>query len=103
MSEDPLRPFDGIVRRLDIAGAPAGPLAGTTFVAKDLYDVRGYPTGAGNPDWERTHEIATATPPALEIVLAAGARPVRKACSDDLALSLDGINIHHRTPVNPRC
>jgi amidase len=102
MSDDPLRPFDGIVRRLDIAGAPAGPLAGTTFVAKDLYDVRGYPTGAGNPDWERTHESATATAPALEMVLAAGARLVGKSCSDELAFSLDGVNIHYGTPVNPR-
>src|SRR4029450_6665294 len=36
-------------------------LAGTTFVAKDLYDVQGYPTGAGNPDWGRTHGIAGET------------------------------------------
>jgi hypothetical protein len=36
MSADPLRAFDGIVRRLTIAGAPVGPLVGTTFVAKDL-------------------------------------------------------------------
>jgi amidase len=100
MSDDPLRPFDGIVRRLGIAGAPAGPLAGTTFVAKDLYDLRGYPTGAGNPDWERTHETATGTAPALEMVLAAGARLVGKSCSDELAFSLDGINIHYGTPVN---
>ncbi len=102
MSDDPLRPFDGIVRRLGIAGAPAGPLAGTTFVAKDLYDLRGYPTGAGNPDWERTHEIATATAPALEMVLAAGTTLVGKSCSDELAFSLDGVNVHYGTPVNPR-
>ena len=52
---DPLRSFDGIVRKLSLAGPATGPLAGTTFVAKDLYDVQGSPTGAGNPDWERTH------------------------------------------------
>jgi hypothetical protein len=28
-------------------------LTSATFVAKDLFDVRGYKTGAGNPDWER--------------------------------------------------
>jgi amidase len=102
MTDDPLRPFDGIVRRLSIAGAPSGPLAGTTFVAKDLDDVRGYPTGAGNPDWERTHPVATVTAPAIEMLLAAGARLVGKSCSDELAFSLDGINIHYGTPVNPR-
>ena len=36
---DPLRSFDGIVRKLSLAGPATGPLAGTTFVAKDLYDV----------------------------------------------------------------
>ena len=58
---DPLHAFDGIVRRLSLPGQAGGPLAGTSFVVKDLYDVAGYPTGAGNPDWERTHPIPTAT------------------------------------------
>src|SRR5262245_9552928 len=102
MSGDPLRAFDGIVRRLRLEGAAAGPLAGTTFVAKDLYDVRGYRTGAGNPDWERTHEPAAATAPAIERLLAAGATLVGKSCTDELAFSLDGINVHYGTPLNPR-
>ena len=38
---------------ITIAGAPRGPLAGLTFAAKDLFDVAGYPTGGGNPDWAR--------------------------------------------------
>jgi len=74
VSGDRLRPFDGIVRTLRVDGARAGPLAGTTFVAKDLYDVRGYRTGAGNPDWERTHAAATATAPAIERLSARGRR-----------------------------
>jgi amidase len=102
MSGDPLRAFDGVVRRLSIARTPSGPLAGTAFVAKDLYDVRGYPTGAGNPDWERTHAPAAETAPAIEMLLAAGATLVGKSCSDELAFSLDGINIHYGTPLNPR-
>ena len=99
---DPLRAFDGIVRKLSVAGASTGPLAGTTFVAKDLYDVQGYPTGAGNPDWERIHEIARETAPAVRRLLEAGATLVGKSCTDELAFSLDGINIHYGTPVNPR-
>jgi len=99
---DPLRAFDGIVRRLTIAGAPAGPLAGTAFVAKDLYDVRGYPTGAGNPDWERTHDVPDRTATAIERLVAAGATLAGKSCSDELAFSLDGINVHYGTPLNPR-
>ena len=31
-----------------------------------------------------------------------GATLVGKSCSDELAFSLDGINIHYGTPVNPR-
>src|SRR6266705_4880793 len=78
---DPLRVVDGIVTKLRIDGAASGPLAGTTFVAKDLFDVRGYRTGAGNPDWERTHEPATATAPAITRLLDAGATLVGKSCT----------------------
>jgi amidase len=102
MTGDPLRVFDGIVKGLRIDGAAAGPLAGLAFVAKDLYDVRGYRTGAGNPDWERTHEPAAATAPAVERLLAAGAALIGKSCTDELAFSLDGVNVHYGTPLNPR-
>lgn len=41
---------DGFVAglRLEIAGAPSGPLAGLSFAAKDLFDVAGHVTGCGN-------------------------------------------------------
>ena len=29
--------------------ASSGPLSGLTLAVKDLYDVKGYPTGAGSP------------------------------------------------------
>src|SRR5215468_10273000 len=99
---DPLRAFDGIVRPIRVEGASTGSLAGTTFVAKDLYDVGGYATGAGNPDWERTHAAPSKTAPVIERLLSAGATLVGKSCTDELAFSLDGINIHYGTPLNPR-
>ena len=40
--------------RVELAGSPAGPLAGLGFAVKDLYDVAGQVTGYGNPDWART-------------------------------------------------
>ena len=40
------------------AGAADGPLVGLTFAAKDLFDLAGLVTGAGNPDWARTHAPA---------------------------------------------
>jgi amidase len=35
--------------RFTLPGAASGPLAGLRFAAKDLFDVAGHPTGAGNP------------------------------------------------------
>src|SRR5262245_18309499 len=99
---DPLHAFDGIMRRLSLPGKPGGPLAGTSFVVKDLYDVAGHPTGAGNPDWERTHPIPAQTAPAVRRLRDAGATLVGKSCTDELAFSLDGINVHYGTPLNPR-
>jgi len=99
---DPLHAFDGIMRRLSLPGKPGGSLAGTSFVVKDLYDVAGHPTGAGNPDWERTHPIPAQTAPAVRRLRDAGATLVGKSCTDELAFSLDGINVHYGTPLNPR-
>ena len=44
---------------LRIAGAAHGALAGLTFAVKDLFDVAGYPTGGGNPDWARQNPVPT--------------------------------------------
>jgi amidase len=41
-----------------LEGAASGPLAGLTFAAKDIFDVAGYVTGGGNPDWKATHAPA---------------------------------------------
>ncbi|MFO1061579.1 MAG: amidase [Dongiaceae bacterium] len=87
--------------RVTIPGAAEGPLAGTSFVAKDVFDVAGHRTGAGSPDWLRTHEPAAATAPSIEWLLAAGATLVGKAQTDELTYSLIGQNAHYGTPVNP--
>ena len=84
-----------------IAGAPAGPLAGLTFAAKDLFDIEGHVTGAGNPDWLRTHAPAPHTAAAVTAVVEAGATLVAKAITDELAFSLLGVNAHYGTPINP--
>lgn len=38
---------------INITGAIEGPLRKLTFVAKDIFDVAGYVTGCGNPDWRQ--------------------------------------------------
>ncbi len=84
-----------------IDGATEGPLAGMTFVAKDLFDIEGHVTGAGNPDWLRTHAPARRTAPVVQALLDAGATLVAKSITDELAYSLLGVNAHYGTPVNP--
>jgi amidase len=82
------------------AGEDSGPLSGLTFVAKDLFDVAGWPTGAGNPDWLKAARPAARHAEAVELLLAAGASLIGKAHSDELAYSLSGRNIHYGAPLN---
>jgi amidase len=82
-------------------GAAHGPLRGTTFGVKDLYQIAGHRTGFGNPTWLETHPAATATAVAVQRLLDAGARMVGKTQTDELAYSLNGENRHYGTPVNP--
>jgi amidase len=82
------------------AGSERGPLRGLTFVAKDLFDVAGWRTGAGNPDWLESASPAASHADAVGALLAAGASLIGKAHSDELAFSLTGCNAHYGTPVN---
>jgi amidase len=81
----------------------SGPLSGLTFGVKDLIDVAGIRTGGGNPDWLETQGCAMTSAPAVEALLAAGARLSGKTVTDELAFSLEGVNAHYGTPVNPAC
>jgi len=90
----------GVLVELDIEGAPSGLLQDRTFVVKDLFDVEGLVTGGGNPDWKRAQTAATAHAAAVKSLLDAGARLIGKACTDELALSLDGINPYYGIPIN---
>ncbi|PIA30823.1 hypothetical protein AQUCO_05400135v1 [Aquilegia coerulea] len=76
------------------------PLAGLTFAVKDIFDVKGYVTGFGNPDWARTHSAAVSTAPVVAAVLSAGATCVGKVVMDEMAYSINGENAHFGTPVN---
>jgi amidase len=78
----------------------SGPLSGLTFVAKDLYDVAGHPTGAGNPTWLATHAVPDRHAPLVARCLGAGATLVGKVITDELAYSINGDNVHYGTPVN---
>jgi amidase len=85
-----------------LAGAAPGPLAGLTFAAKDIFDVAGYVTGGGNPDWQATHAAATRTAWAVQVLVEAGATMVGKTITDEITRGILGENAHYGTPVNPR-
>ncbi|MCR4303108.1 MAG: amidase [Gallionella sp.] len=80
-----------------------GQLSSLTFAVKELYDVKGFVTGAGNPRWKSTHPVAQTTAPAVEMLLNEGATLLGKTISDEMAFSLDGENFHYGTPLNSRC
>jgi amidase len=78
-----------------------GPLTGLDFVAKDLFDVAGYPTGGGNPDWARHYGVPERHAWAVETLLDAGATLVGKTITDEVSLGILGENAFHGTPLNP--
>jgi amidase len=84
-----------------LPGAASGPLAGLTFAAKDLFDIAGHRTGAGNPTWLQEARPATATAEAVTRLVAAGASCVGKTHTDEFAFSLGGVNAHYGAPENP--
>lgn len=99
LTDDPARAFMPYPP-VPVIGAEAGPLAGLTFAAKDLFDVEGYPTGGGSPTLLALSGIKTATAPSVRKLLDAGARFVGKTHTDEFAFSLNGRNAHFGTPVN---
>lgn len=86
--------------RFIVPGAQNGPLSGLTFAAKDLFDIAGHPTGAGNPAWLASHPVPTKNSPIIDSLLAAGATLVGKTLTDELAYSIHGDNFHYGTPIN---
>ena len=87
--------------RFEIEPNAEGPLSGTTFAAKDLIDVRGHTTSAGNPTWAREAGIATDHAPVVATLLDSGATLVGKTVLDEMAFGVAGINAHYGTPINP--
>lgn len=79
-----------------------GPLSGLTFMAKDLFDIEGYVTGAGNPDWARTHPPAKSHAWVVQALLEAGADLTGKTMTDEISLGFFGENAFYGTPTNPR-
>ena len=95
---DPLR----IGPELLAAGRAGGSLHGVTLAVKDVIDVAGITTGAGNPAFLDDAAPAPRHAAAVARLLDAGADVIGKAHTDELAFSLSGTNVHYGTPRNPR-
>jgi amidase len=84
----------------EVPHASEGPLTGLGFAVKDIYDVAGYPTGAGNPHLLARSGIKTRHASVVARLLDAGARFVGKTITDELAFSARGNNAHFGAPLN---
>ncbi|MFT5558100.1 MAG: amidase [Sphingobacteriales bacterium] len=83
-----------------------GVLSGYRFVFKDVFDVKGYVTGAGNPTWLMSHEPALHTSPIITQLLIQGAHCSGRVQPSELACGFDGMNDHYGTAINhlaPKC
>ena len=85
-----------------IKGADSGPLAGTTFMVKDLFAIQGHKISVGNPDWYKEASPAGETAPAIRRLLEAGATLTGIAICDEFVYSLLGTNIHYGAPINAK-
>jgi amidase len=83
-----------------LEGASGGLLSSMTFAAKDIFDIQGYVTGGGNPDWRASQTIAKETAWAVSILVESGATMIGKTLTDEITRGIFGENAHYGTPVN---
>ncbi|KAJ6748987.1 AMIDASE 1 [Salix purpurea] len=77
------------------------PLTALTFAVSDLFEIEGYVSGFGHPEWAKTHEAASRTSLVVSALVDGGATCVGKTVIDELAYSIHGENKHYGTPTNP--
>ncbi|MBS0271310.1 MAG: amidase [Proteobacteria bacterium] len=70
------------------------------FAVKDVFDIKGFRTQAGNPAYFDQADVADMTAPAVSILQDAGAKLVGKTHTDELGGSLFGLNVHYGSPLN---
>ena len=85
-----------------LAGPEGRPLSDLKYAAKDIFDVAGYVTGGGNPDWKATHPPAEKHAWIVETLFNSGATMVGKTHTDELTRGILGENAHYGTPINSR-
>lgn len=101
-----IRPNDPVLAFLPYPTEPMhatreGTLGGLRLGVKDIFDVRGYPTGCGQPTQLALSGIKTQTAPLVQQLLDQGALWVGKTHTVELTYCMTGKNIHFGTPINP--
>ncbi|KFB09156.1 amidase [Nitratireductor basaltis] len=100
-TRDALNAFLDYPSEIEVPSSDIGPLAGLTLGVKDIFDVRGLPTGGGNPQREKAFPCAEATASPIARLLDAGAQFLGKTQTEELTYSMIGLNAHFPSPVNP--
>ena len=85
-----------------LAGSGAGPLAGLSFMVKDLFAIKGRKIGNGNPNYYEHATPAHDTAPVITSLLEAGATLTGITICDEFFYSVLGSNAHYGQPVNTR-
>jgi len=85
-----------------LLGREQGPLAGLTFMVKDLFTIKGRKVSNGNPDFYEHATPAHETAPNVQHLLDAGASLTGITVCDEFFYSVLGTNVHYGQPYNPR-
>ncbi len=99
-SADPVGALAPHTLREPLVGAASGPLAGLTFMVKDLFAIRGHKVSNGNPDFYAHATPAHETAPVIIRLLEAGAACTGITICDEFFYSVLGSNAHYGQPVN---
>ena len=82
-----------------LEGRSGGPLSNMTFAAKDIFDIKGFVTGGGNPDWKATQNPAEQTAWAVQMLVDAGAAMVGKTLTDEITRGIFGENARGKSTI----
>ncbi|RZB63205.1 outer envelope protein 64, mitochondrial-like isoform X1 [Glycine soja] len=98
--------FGAFVERFELLPIPqpnqTQTLSALTFAIKDIFDVKGYVTGFGNPQWKKMHNEAGKTAIVITALLSNGATCVGKTVMDEFSFGISGENKFYGTPTNPQ-
>jgi amidase len=85
-----------------LVGSGSGPLAGLSFMVKDLFAIKGHKTANGSPNFYQHATPAHDTAPVIARLLDAGASCTGITICDEFFYSVLGSNAHYGQPVNSR-